>query len=156
MDLIIEFNELSKSGLGVEIGHFCVKIQLLSHRKTSKITTFRKNRKNLKFDILTFFHWKFHFKSFLTKINRNQSKNMQILRKKFDFSEKSWFCWFFDEKEAVSWRRPKTNSDSKTRFGKNIRFYYEIHNKKIQFEIIIVVYGGPGVDRRWVTTSISV
>jgi hypothetical protein len=41
-----------------------------------------------------------------------------------------------------------TDFDSKTRFGKFIRFHYETHNKKIQFEIIIVVYGGPGVDRR--------
>jgi hypothetical protein len=41
-----------------------------------------------------------------------------------------------------------TDFDSKARFGKFIRFYYEVHNKKIQFEIIIVAYGGPGVDRR--------
>jgi hypothetical protein len=41
-----------------------------------------------------------------------------------------------------------TGFDFKTRFGKLIRFYSEAHNKKIQFEIIIVVYGGPGVDRR--------
>jgi hypothetical protein len=37
MNLIVEFNELSKSGFGIEIGRFCVKIQLLSHHKTSKI-----------------------------------------------------------------------------------------------------------------------
>jgi hypothetical protein len=46
LNLIVESNELSKSGLGIEIGRFCVKIQLLSHRKTSKIAAFRKNRKN--------------------------------------------------------------------------------------------------------------
>jgi hypothetical protein len=39
-----------------------------------------------------------------------------------------------------------TNYNSKTRFGKFIKFYYEVQNTKIQFEIIIVVYGGPGVD----------
>jgi hypothetical protein len=43
---LIESNELSKSGLKVEIGRFCVKIQLLSHHKTSIFATFRKNRKN--------------------------------------------------------------------------------------------------------------
>jgi hypothetical protein len=43
---IVEFNVLSKSGLGIEIGGFCVKIQLLSHRKTSKIATSWENRKN--------------------------------------------------------------------------------------------------------------
>jgi hypothetical protein len=37
MNLIVESNELSRSGLEIEIGHFCVKIQLLSRHKTSKI-----------------------------------------------------------------------------------------------------------------------
>jgi hypothetical protein len=45
LNLIVEFNELSKSGLDIEIGRFCVKIQLLSHRKTSKIATSWENRK---------------------------------------------------------------------------------------------------------------
>jgi hypothetical protein len=45
LNLIIESNELSKSGLGIEIGRFCVKIQLLSPRKTSKIATSWENRK---------------------------------------------------------------------------------------------------------------
>jgi hypothetical protein len=41
-----------------------------------------------------------------------------------------------------------TDFEFKTRFGKFIRFYYEVHDTKIQFEIISVVYGGPGVDLR--------
>jgi hypothetical protein len=41
-----------------------------------------------------------------------------------------------------------TDFDFKTRFGKVIRFFYKVRNMKIQFEIIIVVYGGPGVDLR--------
>jgi hypothetical protein len=41
-----------------------------------------------------------------------------------------------------------TNSDSKTRFGKYIKFYYEVQNMKTRFENIIVVYGVTGVDRR--------
>jgi hypothetical protein len=45
-NLIVEFNVLSKSGLGVEIGQLCAEIQLLSHRKNGKIATSRKNRKN--------------------------------------------------------------------------------------------------------------
>ncbi len=49
INLIVEFNVLSKSGLGIEIGELCAEIQLLSHRKTGKIATSRKNRKNLKF-----------------------------------------------------------------------------------------------------------
>jgi hypothetical protein len=41
-----EFNVLSKSGIGIEIGQLCAEIPLLSHRKTGKIATSRKNRKN--------------------------------------------------------------------------------------------------------------
>jgi hypothetical protein len=48
-----------------------------------------------------------------------------------------------------------TNFNSKTKFGKFIRFYYEVYNKKIQFDIIIVVYGGPGVDRRWKISNLG-
>jgi hypothetical protein len=61
INFIVEFNELFKSGLGIEIGQLCVEIQLLSHRKTGKIATFRKNRKFSKYYIFTFFHLKFHF-----------------------------------------------------------------------------------------------
>jgi hypothetical protein len=32
-----EFNVLSKTGLGIEIGQLCAEIQLLSYRKTGKI-----------------------------------------------------------------------------------------------------------------------
>jgi hypothetical protein len=44
-NLIVKFNVLSKSGLGVEIGQLCAEIQLLSHRKTGKIATSRKIEK---------------------------------------------------------------------------------------------------------------
>jgi hypothetical protein len=37
INLVEEFNELSKSGLGIKIGQLCAEIQLLSHRKTGKI-----------------------------------------------------------------------------------------------------------------------
>ncbi len=45
LNLIVESNELFKSGLGIEIGRFCVKIHPISHRKTSKIATSWENRK---------------------------------------------------------------------------------------------------------------
>jgi hypothetical protein len=45
INLIVEFNVLSKTGLGIEIGKSCVEISLLSHNKTSEIATSRKNRK---------------------------------------------------------------------------------------------------------------
>ncbi len=44
--LIVKFNVLSKTGFGIEIDKFCAEIPLLSHRKTSKIATSWKNRKN--------------------------------------------------------------------------------------------------------------
>jgi hypothetical protein len=44
MNLIVEFNVLSRSGFGIEIGQLCAEIPLLSHRKACKIATFRKNR----------------------------------------------------------------------------------------------------------------
>jgi hypothetical protein len=46
INLIVKFNVLSKSGLGIEIGQLRAEIQPLSHRKTGKIATSRKNRKN--------------------------------------------------------------------------------------------------------------
>ncbi len=61
INLIVEFNVFSKSGLGIEIGQLCAEIQLLSHRKAGKIATFRKNRKFSKSYIFTFFYLKFHF-----------------------------------------------------------------------------------------------
>jgi hypothetical protein len=60
-NLIVEFNILSKSGLGIEIGQLCAEIQLLSHRKTGKIAIFRRNGKFSKSNIFTFFYLKFHF-----------------------------------------------------------------------------------------------
>ncbi len=41
MNLKVEFIVLSKSGLRIEIGQFCVEILLLSHRKTNKIASFQ-------------------------------------------------------------------------------------------------------------------
>jgi hypothetical protein len=49
VNLIVEFNILSKSGLGIEIGQLRAEIQLLSHRKIGKIATSRRNRKKLIF-----------------------------------------------------------------------------------------------------------
>jgi hypothetical protein len=48
-------NVLSESGFGIEIGQFYAEVPLLSHRKTSEIASFRKNRKNKIFYIFTFF-----------------------------------------------------------------------------------------------------
>jgi hypothetical protein len=39
MNLIVESNVLSRTGLGIEIDQFHAEVQLLSHRKTSKIAT---------------------------------------------------------------------------------------------------------------------
>ncbi len=61
INIIVEFNLLSKSGLGIEIGQLCAEIQPLSYRKTGKIETSRKNRKFSKSYIFTFFYLKFHF-----------------------------------------------------------------------------------------------
>jgi hypothetical protein len=61
MNLIVESNVLSKSGFGIEIGKLCAQVPLLSHRKTSKIATFRKNRKFSKKFIFTFLYLKFDF-----------------------------------------------------------------------------------------------
>ncbi len=55
----------------------------------------------------------------------NEKKRKYRILKIFDFSEKCRFCWFFDKKVAIS-RRRKDIFDSKTRFGKGIKFYYEV------------------------------
>jgi hypothetical protein len=49
MNLIIEFDILSKSSLGTKIGQLCAEIPLLSQHKTGKIATSRKSRKKLLF-----------------------------------------------------------------------------------------------------------
>jgi hypothetical protein len=54
----------------------------------------------------------------------------------------------FAEENRLYLGKVTADFNSKTRFGNYIRFYYEVHNKKIQFEIILVVYGGSGVDLR--------
>ncbi len=46
LNLIVESNVISKTGLGIEIGQLYAEISLLSHRKTGQIATFRRNRKN--------------------------------------------------------------------------------------------------------------
>jgi hypothetical protein len=51
----MESNVLSKSGFGIEIGQFYAEVPLLSHRKTSEIASFRKNRKNIKIFIFSLF-----------------------------------------------------------------------------------------------------
>jgi hypothetical protein len=56
LNLVVESNLLFKSGIRIKIGKSCVKILLLSHRKTGKIATFRKNRKFSKSYNFTFFH----------------------------------------------------------------------------------------------------
>jgi hypothetical protein len=50
LNILRKFNILSNSGLGIEIGEFCTEIYPIFHRKTSKITTFQKNRNIHSFD----------------------------------------------------------------------------------------------------------
>jgi hypothetical protein len=57
MNLIVEFNVHCKSDFGIKIGRFWVKIQQLSHQKTSKIATSRKKRKKIIFNICILFDW---------------------------------------------------------------------------------------------------
>ncbi len=54
MNLIVKFNGLFKSGPGIKIGQFCVKIQLVSHHKTTEIAISWANRKKLIFNIFIF------------------------------------------------------------------------------------------------------
>ncbi len=75
-----------------------------------------------------------------------KSKNFNIsifliFSKSFDFAGFAKENWLYLGKVT-------TDFDFKTRFGKFIRFYYEVRNMKILFENIIVVYGRPGVDQR--------
>jgi hypothetical protein len=55
LNVLREFNILSKSGLGIKIGQPCAEIKPIFHQKTSEITIFQKNRKFSKFYIFTFF-----------------------------------------------------------------------------------------------------
>ncbi len=48
-----------------------------------------------------------------------------------------------------------TDFDSKTRFGKVIKFYYEVLITKTWYGNIIVVYGGSKVARRWNFSNLS-
>jgi hypothetical protein len=45
MNLIVEFNVLSKSGLGIEIGQLRAEILLLSHKKPAKLRLLGKSKK---------------------------------------------------------------------------------------------------------------
>jgi hypothetical protein len=54
----------------------------------------------------------------------------------------------FAKKNRLYLGKETTHFDFKARFEKYIKFYYEVQNKKIQFEIILVVYGSLGVDLR--------
>ncbi len=104
MNLIVKFNGLFKSGPGIKIGQFCVKIQLVSHQKTTEIAISWANRKRLIFNIFIFLD------CFLLMLVENCLKwNFQWKKVKifnfFDFFEKLRFCWFFDEKMAISWRK---------------------------------------------------
>jgi hypothetical protein len=55
LNILRKFNTLSKTGFGIEIGEFCTEIYPIFYRKTSKITTFQKNRNIQSFDIFIFF-----------------------------------------------------------------------------------------------------
>ncbi len=57
LNVLREFNILSKSGLGIKIGQSCAEIFPIFHKKTSEITTFQKYRKIESFDIFIFFSW---------------------------------------------------------------------------------------------------
>jgi hypothetical protein len=70
--------------------------------------------------------------------------------KKFKLSIFSKSCDFagFAMENRLYPEAGMTNYNSKTRFGKFIKFNYEVQNTKILFDIVLVVYGSPGVDRR--------
>ncbi len=55
LNILRKFNILFKTDLGIEIGEFFTEIYPIFHRKTSKITTFQKNRNIQYFDIFIFF-----------------------------------------------------------------------------------------------------
>jgi hypothetical protein len=57
MELIVEFNVLSKFGLGIEIGQLCAEIHLLSHHKTRTNAIFLDGRHGRDF-IIAFFYTK--------------------------------------------------------------------------------------------------
>ncbi len=67
---------------------------------------------------------------------------------KFSISSKIRYFAGFAMRKLLYFDTKFKDFDSKTWFGKYIKFYYEVDNTKIQFEIIIVVYGSPGVDQR--------
>jgi hypothetical protein len=59
INLIVEFNVIYKSCLGIEIGQLCAEIPLLSLRKTSKIGTSREKSKIFKILYFHFFYLNF-------------------------------------------------------------------------------------------------
>ncbi len=68
---------------------------------------------------------------------------------------KSWDFAGFAMENRLYLEAEMINFNSKTRFGEFIKFYYEAQNTKIQFEIIIVVYGVTGVDWRWKISNLG-
>jgi hypothetical protein len=75
-----------------------------------------------------------------------KSKNFKFLI--FSIFSKSCDFAGFAMKKWLYLGESMTDFDSKARFGKFIKFCYEVSNTKKQFEIILVVYGVTGVDRR--------
>jgi hypothetical protein len=67
---------------------------------------------------------------YFDKVNRNQSKFMKNLKFLIFsiFLENCYFVGFFMRKKLYLGAE-MINFDSKTRFGKNIKFYYEVNNK---------------------------
>jgi hypothetical protein len=86
-------------------------------------------------------------------IFNEKSKNFNITI--FSIFSKSCDFACFAKENRLYFDKVTTDFDFKTRFGKFIRFYYEVWNMKIQFEIILVVYGDPRVDFRWKISNLS-
>jgi hypothetical protein len=87
------------------------------------------------------------------EFSMKKSKNFNISI--FSIFSKSCDFAGFAKENRLYLGKETTDFDFKTRFGKFIRFYYEIWNMKIQFEIILVVYGGSGVDIRWKISNLG-
>ncbi len=81
LNILKDFNILSKSGLGIGIGRLCAEILPIFHRKTSEITTFQKNQKNSKFYIFTFLTKNIKLKHFQSKLIEIRL-NMKISKEK--------------------------------------------------------------------------
>jgi hypothetical protein len=87
------------------------------------------------------------------EFSMKKSKNFNILI--FSIFSKSCDFAGFAKGNRLYLGNVTTDFDFKTRFGKFIKFYYKVWNKKIQFENILVVYGVTGVDRRWKISNLG-